>query len=136
MPDRPNADDRIAADLASLRAAAEMAFTPPPVERLRAAARHRTRHRVGLAALVLAALGGLGGGALAVADRGPDSAPRPAPTPTVIATSPSTPTSSPATSPPAGTSSPPPTAPDIRQVNWNRATIVLPPNPDDDDCPT
>jgi hypothetical protein len=74
------AGDRIARELMALRAAAEAAFTPPPVEHFRVAARRRTRRRAGVFAAALTALAGIGGGTLAVADRGPDSMPRPSPT--------------------------------------------------------
>jgi hypothetical protein len=93
------AGDRIGQELVALREAAEAAFTPPPVELFRTAARRQTRRRTGIVAVVLTALAGLGGGALAVADRGPDNTPRPAPT--AIASSPSAPSPSVETTPSA-----------------------------------
>jgi hypothetical protein len=139
LPDtgRP-ADDRIAADLMSLRAATEAAFAPPPIETLRRAAQRRTRTRAGIAAIAVTALAGAGGGVLAMADRGPDGMPRPSPT----AAGSSTPApsasveTSPARTAPASTGTSAPSVPDIRAVDWTHATIVLPANPDDPDCPT
>lgn len=152
MPDLPDSGrfdagrtdgDRIAAELGALREAVEAAFTPPPIERFRPT-RRRTRRRAGIIAVALTALGGLGGATLALADRGPDNAPRPAPT--VIASIPPTPTAgvdtppsapAPATaSAPATSETPTRSTPDIRTVEWTHVTIVLPPNPDDSNCPT
>jgi len=135
--DAGRAADRIALELVALRDAAERAFVPPPVARFRTVARRRTRRRAGTLAVAALALAGLGGGALAVAGRGPDRTPRPAPT--GIASSPPAPSASAATTPsvtaPASTAASTRSAPDIRAVDWGHVTVVLPSNPEDPDCP-
>lgn len=123
--------DRIEVELVALREAAETAFMPPPMEHFRRAVQRRTHRRWGLLALVTAALVGAGGGALAVADRGPGREPRPVPT--VVASSLPAPPSIP--SPASSSTGSAPPAPDIRRVDWFHTYLMLPPDPDDD-CPT
>jgi hypothetical protein len=129
--------DRIEVTLLALRDAAEAAFTPPPVERLRGAVRSRTRRRAGVVAVGVLVAAGLGAGTLTVADRGPDSTPRPAPT--AASSSPPAPSSPPPSAAASGTGSTSagasgPAPLDITTVQWDRARVTLP-NVRSNGCP-
>lgn len=132
---QPNGD-RIRAELVALRDASEAAFTPPPMHQFRSASRRASRGRAAILAVAVTAAAGIGGTALTLADRGPDITPRP--TPTVIDSSSAAPSPSVPASPPSSASSgtSTPSAPNIRTVDWKHVTLVLPPNPDDPNCPT
>ncbi|RKR90710.1 hypothetical protein BDK92_5091 [Micromonospora pisi] len=145
----PDPDPASHALLMSYRDTAHEAVSAPSVGWIATAARHRTRRRTGVAAAFAVALAAAGGTLLAgqLGTLGPQPAPVPpppsapattgipsptgAPVPTTPSVTPPTPS---APSSPARTSERP--ALDIREVNWQRATIRLPTDRAGSTCPT